>query len=341
MHVPRLREVSVGVDILICARNEAANLRRFLPSILGQEYSYGYRVLVVDDGSTDDTERVLEEFGRVYGHLEVIRCGDDEVRHHRGKKHALLRGIAASDAEWLLLTDADCEAASPFWLRSMLACADEGTDIVLGYGGYFAEDSVLNRFVRSETVLVAMQYFSWALWGMPYMGVGRNVLYRRRCIEGGGVMDGHKDLQSGDDDLTVNALANAYNTRVCVLPTGYTYSLAKGTLGTYYRQKTRHFSTAHRYKLIHRVVLGVFAGSHVAFYGGVLGCLWVGGSVAVVGVGVLLLRWMSCMYIWYRVCGRLEARGLVWFFPMFDVLYALYYIVFSPSVFLYRQVGRW
>jgi hypothetical protein len=51
--------------------------------------------------------------------------------------------------------------------------------IVLGYGGYEKiANSFLNKLIRFETLLTAMQYF-WAKVGHPYMGVGRNLTYKK------------------------------------------------------------------------------------------------------------------------------------------------------------------
>ncbi|GAB4491255.1 MAG: hypothetical protein OHK0019_11220 [Saprospiraceae bacterium] len=50
------------ISIIICARNEAENLRRHLPKILEQEYAGEWEVIVVNDASEDETPAVLQAF---------------------------------------------------------------------------------------------------------------------------------------------------------------------------------------------------------------------------------------------------------------------------------------
>ena len=54
-----------------------------------------------------------------------------------------------------------------------------GKEIVLGYGGYEKQLGFLNKLVRFDTFHVALQYLSYALIGKSYMGVGRNLAYKK------------------------------------------------------------------------------------------------------------------------------------------------------------------
>src|SRR5690606_40240521 len=61
------------VTILICAKNEARNLKQNLPLILEQDYPKDkFKVLVVNDMSDDDTNIILDELSATYKHLHVI-----------------------------------------------------------------------------------------------------------------------------------------------------------------------------------------------------------------------------------------------------------------------------
>ncbi|HSW67778.1 MAG TPA: glycosyltransferase, partial [Bacteroidales bacterium] len=59
------------VSVVICAHNESENLQKNLPEILNQDYP-DFEVVVVNDGSTDDSETMLLEFSNRYKHLKVI-----------------------------------------------------------------------------------------------------------------------------------------------------------------------------------------------------------------------------------------------------------------------------
>jgi cellulose synthase/poly-beta-1,6-N-acetylglucosamine synthase-like glycosyltransferase len=234
------------VSIIICARNEAENLKKYLPLILEQDYK-NFQVIVVDDRSEDETEIILNDFATKYPHLVVSQVKNDPKFTH-GKKLALLLGIKASSNEWLLMTDADCCPASDKWLSLMQKNFKKDTEIVLGYGGYRKEPGLLNLIIRFETAFNAMIYFSMARAGKPYMGVGRNLAYRKSLFFNNNGFATHTGLSSGDDDLFVNETAHADNTAIEMHPDSFTWSDSEKKLINWIRQKKRHLTTSVRYR---------------------------------------------------------------------------------------------
>jgi cellulose synthase/poly-beta-1,6-N-acetylglucosamine synthase-like glycosyltransferase len=233
------------VSIIICARNEAENLKKNLPLILEQDYPH-FEVIVVDDHSEDETEDVLAYFAAKYTRLRIAKV-KNEPKFIQGKKLALMIGIKAAKNDWLLLTDADCQPAGKNWLAMMQKNFRKSTSIVLGYGAYRSKPGFLNMVIRYETAFTAMQYFGMAKAGKPYMGVGRNLAYRKSLFFSNNGFGCHTGLQSGDDDLFVNSTANGSNTAVEMNPDSFTYSDPKETFNGWYRQKQRHLTTASRY----------------------------------------------------------------------------------------------
>ena len=126
--------VQPSVSIIICAKNESNNLQSFLPLIFEQEYS-DYEVIVVNDGSFDDTVNILKDFQSKYNNLYVTNIPED-VNIIRRKKLALTVGIKAAKNEILLLTDADCRPSSKHWISKMVSQFKPGTEFVLGIGDY-------------------------------------------------------------------------------------------------------------------------------------------------------------------------------------------------------------
>jgi poly-beta-1,6-N-acetyl-D-glucosamine synthase len=234
------------VSIIICARNEAENLKRNLPLILEQDYK-NFEVIVVDDRSEDDTEEILNELASKYPHLRISRVRNDPKFTH-GKKLALMLGIKASVNDWLLLTDADCRPAGNNWLSQMQKNFNSNTEIVLGYGGYIKEPGILNHIIRFETAFTAMMYFGLARAGKPYMGVGRNLAYRKSLFFKNNGFASHSSLKSGDDDLFVNETARPDNTVIEMHPESFTWSFTEKNFKSWYRQKQRHLTTGSRYK---------------------------------------------------------------------------------------------
>ena len=166
------------VSVIICARDEAANLAKNLPGALVQQYRTTHEVIVVDDNSFDDSKYLLEELQKIFKQLHVIEL-KQEAKFIPGKKFPLSMGIKAAIYEIVLLTDADCVPASESWIDKMQQAFDDKTEIVLGYGAYHKKKGLLNVIIRWETFHTALQYLSYALAGIPYMGVGRNLSYKK------------------------------------------------------------------------------------------------------------------------------------------------------------------
>ncbi len=218
-------EIFEPVSVVICARNEAENIEKYLPVILNQDYP-DFEVVVVNDCSLDETEDILKRFKNQYSNLKTTFIKEDEKFNH-SKKLALTVGIKAAKNEWLLLTDADCVPENNQWLKTMAKNFKTDSSILLGYGGYFQKPGLLNIIIRYETAIIAIQYFSFALFGIPYMGVGRNLAYRKSLFFANKGFASHARLVSGDDDLFVNEVATATN--ITIEPFAHTRSEAKDT----------------------------------------------------------------------------------------------------------------
>jgi cellulose synthase/poly-beta-1,6-N-acetylglucosamine synthase-like glycosyltransferase len=252
------------VSVVICAKDEGENLKKYLPSVLTQNYS-DYEVIVVNDCSEDNTAEILEEFEKKYPRLRTTTIKKDAKFTH-GKKLALTIGIKAAKNEWLLMTDADCKPESQEWISSIQKNFTNDTSVVLGYGGYFSGKGFLNNYIRNDALLVAIQYLSFAMTGLPYMGVGRNLAYRRSVFFDNKGFSSHAKLASGDDDLFVNQIANKNNTKVEISPESHTRTEAKKTFSEWAKQKRRHLTTGSHYNLRTKWLLGGELISRVFFY---------------------------------------------------------------------------
>ncbi|MGI4730048.1 MAG: glycosyltransferase, partial [Janthinobacterium lividum] len=243
----------IPVSVIICARNEAENLRQNLPFILNQNYP-DFEVVVVNDCSSDDSSYVLDHFKADHSNLKIVTVSEHR-RFKTGKKFALTMGIKAAKNEHLLLTDADCLPASENWIQLMQQCFSAEKEIVLGYSPYKKTSGFLNTFVRFETVKTASSYLAAALKNKPYMGVGRNLAYTKSLFFGAKGFAAHMHVLSGDDDLFINQNANAVNTTVQVDAEAHTFSETKTSLRAYYRQKKRHMGVGKYYKRRNRILL--------------------------------------------------------------------------------------
>ena len=231
------------VSVIVCARDEAENLAKNLPGILFQQYKTTHEVIVVNDNSEDETKYILEEFKKTFKGLVIIQL-TQEALMIPGKKFPLSIGIKSTKHEVLLLTDADCIPASEFWMQKMQDGYTTGIEIVLGYGAYKKRGGLLNKIIRFETYQTALQYFSFALAGHPYMGVGRNLSYKKSVFLKNKGFSSINHIPGGDDDLFINKVATKRNTAIVLDKDAHTLSEPKHTFSEWYRQKSRHYTTA-------------------------------------------------------------------------------------------------
>jgi glycosyltransferase involved in cell wall biosynthesis len=252
----------VPFSVIISARNEARNIVEFLPSILNQDYPT-FEIIVIDDDSRDNSLEMLHHFKDEYPFLRIIEIKN---KKHPGKKYGLQEAIHAASYEWLVFTDADCYPQSNQWLHSIAAKFKNGIDIVLGYSPYRRTNGYLNDFIRYETFLTAVIYGTFTLKGMPYMGVGRNMAYRKSKFIERVDKEKFEKISFGDDDLAVNAMANHSNTAIQFDASSRVISIPSTTFREFIHQKTRHISVSTHYRGRHQMVLGVLALSQAFFY---------------------------------------------------------------------------
>lgn len=310
-----------SVSVVICAKNEAQNLKNFLPFIAGQNYPV-FEIVLVDDHSSDNTLKVMQEFKDLYekkNQISGIKIVSLSGNESAGKKNALTKGIKAASSEYLLLTDADCKPVSKDWIRLMTSKFSDKRSIVLGYGAYTKEKgSLLNKLIRYETLLTAIQYFSYALGGMPYMGVGRNIAYTKTIFKEEGGFLKHQEITSGDDDLFVNAVATRDNTEICYKKDSFTESIPAESFKEWFHQKRRHITTANSYSARHQFFLGIFFLSQFLFYSlGVL--LLFHRSFKSLVISLIILRFTVWFFTISRSAAKLNEKDLIFLAPFYEL----------------------
>jgi poly-beta-1,6-N-acetyl-D-glucosamine synthase len=314
------------VSVVVCARNAADLLQQLIPTLLKQEYAAKWELVVVDDASQDATAQLLKSLQ--HARLRVVTI---QNKTQEGKKQALDTGITAAQHEVILVTDADCLPTSVHWISEMARpFANPQTQIVLGFAPFHQKPGWLYAWQRFETCYNALLYMSWALRGMPYMGVGRNMAYRRLLYMGSDGYASHRDLPSGDDDLFINAIAKKGEVAVVLHPDSFMYSEARPDWKSYYRQKTRHFTTGPRYLFLHKLVLAVGGLSHSLHYFIMLLLLLAQCGTVFVLV-IALIRIVIIIRICRPVLRRFHEQRLLQWVPVFDPLIAVYYTVFMPG----------
>lgn len=326
------------VSIIICARNEDTNLKKNLPKILAQDYP-AFEVIVVDDNSEDGTTEYLFFLSQKEPRLKRTKTGNSN-RMMAGKKFPLTLGLKAAANELVLLTDADCYPATDQWLKNMVAGYAGGKEIVLGYGAYEKQPGSLNRRIRYETVLTAINYLSLALARLPYMGVGRNLSYNKTLFFNTNGFFDHRHIPSGDDDLFINKVATKRNTEIVITPDAFTYSEPKETRDEWIEQKTRHLSTAKFYRFKHKFWLGLQPISHILFWITSVYLLCILFAYWYIVAAAFVLRWILLRYTFTQAMNKLDEKDLKPYIEWYDFIQIGYYFRFAKAA-LVKTKYRW
>jgi cellulose synthase/poly-beta-1,6-N-acetylglucosamine synthase-like glycosyltransferase len=326
------------VSVIISAKNEIKNLSQFLPSILKQNYP-NFEVIVVNDGSWDDTSEYIEELMKSEPLLRLVDVKVDE-KYQRGKKLALTLGIKAATHEWLLFTDADCQPLSENWIMEMSRGMADDKEIVLGYSKYQRRNSFLNLFIRWETFFTAMQYFSYSIIGRTYMGVGRNLAYRKSLFFKVKGFASHQHIMTGDDDLFVNETANKTNVAIIYSRDSFVQSQPKLTWGTWWQQKKRHFYSGKYYKKEDKRILGLFTVSQIFYYLSLTAALIFASKYWYIIIAIYAVRFIIQNIILFKSMKKLRITKIIGFAWLLDFLMIPYYLTVGITGLLTKKI-KW
>jgi glycosyltransferase involved in cell wall biosynthesis len=325
------------VSIIVCAHDEEQNLRELLPLLVNQKYPE-FEVIVINDRSNDTTFDFLLEEGRKDPRIRMVNV-DRIPPHVNGKKYSLTLGIKAAKHDLLLLTDADCRPDGENWISSMSNAFEEKTQFVLGVSPYLKGKGFLNLFIRFESLLTALQYCSFALLNNPYMGVGRNLAYRKSFFLSGKGFHEFMNVTGGDDDLYVNQHATSSNTALVIDKAATTYTFAENTWLSFFQQKKRHLSVGKYYKFKHRFLLGVFMVSWLLCWLTMVPAIIFSTNFYIVPA-LMVFRIFMLIFAFNTALRRMDQKFELWTLPFLDFLFSIYYLT-TGVISLGSKKVRW
>jgi glycosyltransferase involved in cell wall biosynthesis len=308
----------IPISVIVCAKNEEENVINFIPLLAEQNYP-DFEIILIDDASSDATLDIFEEFEKKYPNVHLVKVANNEA-FWGNKKFALTLGIKAAKKDYLLFTDADCYPTSKDWITLMSSQFTMHKTFVLGYGAFEKiKGSFLNKIIRFETMFTAVQYFSLAKVGHPYMGIGRNLAYKKdEFFKVNGFID-HMKIRSGDDDLFINQASKGNNTACCYSPDSFTYSKPKTTFKDWITQKKRYVATATFYKSFDRIQLSVFFISQILFL--ILPILLLAFQYQwIIVLSIIGFRYLFTWIILGFSAGKLKEKDVMYWFPIIEIV---------------------
>ena len=293
-----------GISVIITSKNNSEELEKNLPFILEQDYPL-FEVIVVNCGSTDETDMVLKAAGIKYPHLyhTFVPAEADSINE---RKLALTLGIKAAKYDLLLFTESFCKPCTSQWIKTYGREFANGRDIVLGFNKINISKKVPSRkFILYDNLIHHLKFLSMAIWHKPFMGIGRNMAYKKELFFTNKGFSSILHIDGGEDDLYVNRIAPGTNTGVVLSPDSLTETSGVTNFFIWRSLKSKHLYTKQFYKGFSTHLFGWESFSKYFFYAALTGCAIRGIATPVYPLlAVTLLLFLVRYVIQFRVINR-------------------------------------
>jgi cellulose synthase/poly-beta-1,6-N-acetylglucosamine synthase-like glycosyltransferase len=221
--VPYLKDVPVSsegpepsVAVIIAVKDEEAEVEQALNSVCMLDYST-YKVIAINDRSTDQTPVILDRMAQVYPALSLITI-KDLPQGWLGKNHALYRGYGASSEEWLLFTDADVVFNHQALKKAMRYAVTNQLDHLAILPQITSQSALFISVMNTFALMLEIRHRPWDVSkpsSNAYIGIGAFNLIRRTAYEKAGT---HTVISlRPDDDLKLGERIKAAGLRQDVL----------------------------------------------------------------------------------------------------------------------------
>lgn len=308
----------IPVSVIVCAKNEAEKMRTLVPLLADQNYP-DFELVLINNASGDDTQDLFEDFEKQYPNIRIVEVENNEA-FWGNKKFALTMGIKAAKKEYLLFTDAECYPAGDNWIAQMSSHFTMSKTIIIGYGGFEkVKNSFLNKIIRFDSVLTAVQYFSWAKLGHPFMGTGRNMAYKKEeFFKVNGYID-HMNLHSGEDDLFINQAATKKNTTISYNPESFTTGEPVSSYTKWFAEKRKQVFTSSFYKTFDKLQLRLFFFSQAAFFALAIALLILQFNWVII-VPIIAFRYTISWIVLGYAAAKLKEKDVVYWYPVIEII---------------------
>lgn len=331
---PKENDELEPVSVVVCARDSYEELTELVPALLNQDYPK-FELVIVNDCSEDETEQYLKDLERLDPRVKPVQLRQ-HLNFFNGKKFPLSMGIKSASHDLLVLTDAGCIPNSNEWLRSVVSRYKTGTEVVLGYCAYRKTGGLLNLLMRFDNLQEGLLYLSSAIARKPYMGVGKNLSYRKELFYRNKGFTSHYTNSAGDDDVFIRQVATRTNTEVQVDAENAVTRQANSSATLWLRRRCRRYSTIGMHRVSVRAFWALHYWSQFLFYAGFIALFFLQPAFTLslelpytlyyfpALVFLFLLRYLTQLIIYGKASKRLGEQGLLPGLILWDFFFALF-----------------
>lgn len=314
------------VSIIVAARNEQENIGNCLDSLLCLDYPVGkLEIIIVDDGSTDDTADRVRGYIPSHPHISLVMAGIPQDHLH-GKANALAQGVDHSKGEILAFTDADCTVPTG-WVKGLLKhYKTHQTGVVAGF-----------TLLSGKSMFAKVQAIDWLClftlasgilkMGFPITAVGNNLSVRKSAYQRVGGF--HRiPFSVTEDQALFQAITSSgeYVAEFPLNPDAVVESRPCTTVGDLFKQKQRWFLGGREMDWKRLGAFGIAYALHVFLLLGLMSGSWSALT------GALLMKTTADLILLLPTISAFRKWNLLWAFPLFEIYYICYVVAFPPLV---------
>lgn len=263
--IPASDELLPAISVIVTSKNSAEELAQNLPFIIEQDY-HDFEVIVVNRGSTDDTDIVLKAAEQKYARLyhTYVPAEADGINE---KKLALTLGIKAAKNDYLLFTEAYCKPCSKYWIREYAREFTQGKEVILGFSRLeIPRKTRLRGFMLYDNLIHHLKFLSMAILHHPFMGIGRNLAYKKELFFRHKGYSPILNQEGGEDDLYINRIAPKRKTGVVLSKESMTETDSVKDFSTWRTLKSGYLYSKQHYKGFFFRLFGLETFSKYLFY---------------------------------------------------------------------------
>ena len=239
------------LSIVLCTHGLAPRLMNYIEKILSQNYSQ-FEVIVVCKNTPIEIFESLQTLYALHSRLKIFDITNKDCPYLE-KKQALHVGISLTKYDWIVTIDDDCYPQSENWLKSISQhLAHNESDILLGFSPYISQPSLLNQWIRFDALQVAINYAYYTLIEEPYMGVGRNMVFRKG-LWSQDYLKVYETKGSGDDTTLVQYYKETKKIGIFMSP--LVYSFPHVNFSSWIKQKIRHINKGNQMDFFLKITL--------------------------------------------------------------------------------------
>ena len=323
-----------AVSVVIYAKNDAENLKAFLPSVIEQDYP-NFEIVLINNASYDKTLKVMNHFAASHQNIKIVDVKNIEA-FWGNKKYALTLGIKASKNDYLLFIDANCKPLSNKWIYEMSSNFSDKKTIILGHKGFTKiKKSFLNKIIRFESSVKAISCFAFTKLGKPFIGVSNNIAYTKTMFFNANGFMNHIKVPNGEAELFVNQIANSTNTTICFSKESFTESMPATSFKHWFKQKKHDTLSLLKYKQNHKILIGFIYITQLLFWFLIILLLSFAYKWHI--VGSLLLFYLILQYIIYGISlKKLNENDLLIWIPFLE----LFLISVQLTIFIHNLIFK-